>query len=219
MILTQCAVCATELGLSLGKKCGRCSTRYCGLNARCSTGKKAVHDQLCKNNKKAGGAEQYHANTKHTEAVRSRAEACAEDTRARRATSARRPSIGKRRRASCSERAAGRRALRTCRAWRWQRDLAAEAEEPTGWGKRGSQNEGDRGHGGCPGEHRLTKEPKPVRSVGQGRSYFGRPEADVDAVVTRLAALTLLGLLGMMQDTTETLNGARGRERPTRGAC
>ena len=30
MILTQCAVCATELGLTLGKKCGRCSTRYCG---------------------------------------------------------------------------------------------------------------------------------------------------------------------------------------------
>ena len=26
MILTQCAVCATELGLTLGKKCGRCST-------------------------------------------------------------------------------------------------------------------------------------------------------------------------------------------------
>ena len=30
MILTQCAACATELGLTLGKKCGRCSTRYCG---------------------------------------------------------------------------------------------------------------------------------------------------------------------------------------------
>ena len=39
MILTQCAVCATELGLSLGKKCGRCSTRYCGAECRCSTGK------------------------------------------------------------------------------------------------------------------------------------------------------------------------------------
>ena len=25
MILTQCAVCATELGLTLGKKCGRCA--------------------------------------------------------------------------------------------------------------------------------------------------------------------------------------------------
>ena len=30
MILTQCAFCAADLGLSLGKKCGRCSTRYCG---------------------------------------------------------------------------------------------------------------------------------------------------------------------------------------------
>ena len=34
MILTQCAVCATELGLSLGKKCGRCSTRYCGAECQ-----------------------------------------------------------------------------------------------------------------------------------------------------------------------------------------
>ena len=30
MILTQCAVCAIDLGLTSGKKCGRCSTRYCG---------------------------------------------------------------------------------------------------------------------------------------------------------------------------------------------
>merc|ERR1712091_833118 len=30
MILTQCAACAAPLGLASGKKCGRCSTRYCG---------------------------------------------------------------------------------------------------------------------------------------------------------------------------------------------
>ena len=34
MILTQCAVCVTELGLSSGKKCGRCSTRYCGAECQ-----------------------------------------------------------------------------------------------------------------------------------------------------------------------------------------
>ena len=34
MILTDCAVCATDLGLTLGKKCGRCSTRYCGAECQ-----------------------------------------------------------------------------------------------------------------------------------------------------------------------------------------
>ena len=38
------------------------------------------HDQLCKKIKKAGGAEQYNANTKFAEAVAVAAEACAEDT-------------------------------------------------------------------------------------------------------------------------------------------
>ena len=57
MILTQCAVCATELGLSLGKKCGRCSTRYCGAACQVQHWKEGGHDQLCKKIKKAGGAE------------------------------------------------------------------------------------------------------------------------------------------------------------------
>ena len=61
MILTQCAVCATELGLSLGKKCGRCSTRYCGPECQVQHWKEGGHDKLCKLIKKAGGAEQYHA--------------------------------------------------------------------------------------------------------------------------------------------------------------
>ncbi len=81
MILTQCAVCATELGLSLGKKCGRCSTRYCGAACQVQHWKEGGHDQLCKPIKKAGGAEQYHANARYTEAVAVAAEACAEDTR------------------------------------------------------------------------------------------------------------------------------------------
>ena len=64
----------------MGKKCGRCSTRYCGgTNARCSTGK-GSHDQLCEI-KKAGGAEQYNANKKYAEAVAVAADKCAEDTK------------------------------------------------------------------------------------------------------------------------------------------
>ena len=81
MILTQCAVCATELGLSLGKKCGRCSTRYCGAECQKQHWERGGHDNLCKKIKKAGGAEQYNANTKYAEAVAVAAEACADDTR------------------------------------------------------------------------------------------------------------------------------------------
>ena len=69
MILTQCAVCATELGLTLGKKCGRCSTRYCGPECQVQHWKEGGHDKLCKTIKKAGGAEQYNANKKYAEAV------------------------------------------------------------------------------------------------------------------------------------------------------
>ena len=81
MILTQCAVCATELGLSLGKKCGRCSTRYCGPECQKKHWEEGGHDTLCKKIKKAGGAEQYNANTKYAEAVVVAAKACAEDTK------------------------------------------------------------------------------------------------------------------------------------------
>ena len=52
MILTQCAVCATELGLTLGKKCGRCSTRYCGAECQKKHWEEGGHDQLCKKIKK-----------------------------------------------------------------------------------------------------------------------------------------------------------------------
>ncbi len=81
MILTQCAVCATELGLTLGKKCGRCSTRYCGPECQVQHWKEGGHDKLCKPIKKAGGAEQYNANRKYSEAVAVAAEKCAEDTK------------------------------------------------------------------------------------------------------------------------------------------
>jgi hypothetical protein len=81
MILTQCAVCATELGLSSGKKCGRCSTRYCGAECQVQHWKEGGHDTLCKKIKKTGGAEQYNANKKYAEAVAVAAEKCADDTK------------------------------------------------------------------------------------------------------------------------------------------
>ncbi len=81
MILTQCAVCATDLGLTRGKKCGRCSTRYCGAACQVQHWKEGGHDTLCKKIKKAGGAEQYNANKKYTEAVAVAATACADDTK------------------------------------------------------------------------------------------------------------------------------------------
>ncbi|CAH0365938.1 unnamed protein product [Pelagomonas calceolata] len=81
MILTQCAVCATDLGLTLGKKCGRCNTRYCGPECQVQHWKEGGHDTLCRQIKKAGGAEQYNANTKYTEAVAVAAEKCADDTK------------------------------------------------------------------------------------------------------------------------------------------
>jgi hypothetical protein len=81
MILTQCAVCATELGLSLGKKCGRCSTRYCGAACQVQHWKEGGHDKLCRKIKKSGGAERYNADQRYAKAVVVAAEACADDTK------------------------------------------------------------------------------------------------------------------------------------------
>ena len=81
MYLTQCAACAAPLGLTLGKKCGRCSTRYCGAACQGQHWKEGGHDTLCKKIKKAGGAEQYNANKKYAEAVAAAVEKCADDTK------------------------------------------------------------------------------------------------------------------------------------------
>ena len=81
MILTRCAVCATELGLSLGKKCGRCSTRYCGPACQKTHWEEGGHDKLCKKIKRGGGAEQYNADMKCAEAVAVAVEKCADDTK------------------------------------------------------------------------------------------------------------------------------------------
>ena len=80
MILTNCAACAAPLGLTLGKKCGRCSTRYCGPACQ-KQHWDGGHKEICKKIKKTGGAEQYNANKKYSEAVAVAAEKCADDTK------------------------------------------------------------------------------------------------------------------------------------------
>ena len=80
MLLTKCASCAAELGLTSGKKCGRCATRYCGPACQKKHWEEGGHDQLCKQIKKSGGAEQYHADTKCAEAVAVAVAKCADDT-------------------------------------------------------------------------------------------------------------------------------------------
>ena len=79
MFLTQCAACAADLGLTLGKKCGRCSTRYCGPECQKKHWEEGGH-QLCKQIKKSGGAEQYHADKMCAEAVAVAVAKCADDT-------------------------------------------------------------------------------------------------------------------------------------------
>jgi len=64
-----------------GKKCSRCSTRYCGPACQAQHWKECGHDKLCKKIKKAGGAEKYHAGKKYEEAVAVAVEKCAEDTK------------------------------------------------------------------------------------------------------------------------------------------
>jgi len=80
MILTNCAACAAPLGLASGKKCGRCSTRYCGPACQ-KQHWDGGHKDVCKKIKKTGGAEQYNANKKYSEAVAVAVEKCADDTK------------------------------------------------------------------------------------------------------------------------------------------
>ena len=80
MILTNCAACAAPLGLTKGKKCGRCSTRYCGPDCQ-KQHWDGGHKDVCKKIKKSGGAELYHADKKLKEAVAEAVEACADDTK------------------------------------------------------------------------------------------------------------------------------------------
>ena len=81
MILTQCPACAAPLPPTTAKQCSRCKTRYCGPECQKTHWEEGGHDKLCRKIRKGGGAEQYHADTKYTEAVGVAAEACAEDTK------------------------------------------------------------------------------------------------------------------------------------------
>ena len=80
MILTNCPVCAAPLPPTTAKQCSRCKTRYCGPECQKTHWEEGGHDKLCRKIRKGGGAEQYHASKKYTEAVAVAAEACAEDT-------------------------------------------------------------------------------------------------------------------------------------------
>ena len=81
MILTQCPVCAASLPDLTAKQCSRCKTRYCGPACQEQHWKAGGHDKLCKKIRKGGGAEQYHANCRYTEAVAVAVEKCADDTK------------------------------------------------------------------------------------------------------------------------------------------
>ena len=81
MILTQCAVCATELGLVIGQEMRPLQHTLLWARMPETTLGRGGHDQLCKKIKKAGGAEQYNANKKYAEAVAVAAEKCADDTK------------------------------------------------------------------------------------------------------------------------------------------
>ena len=81
MILTHCPVCAAPLPDTSAKQCSRCKTRYCGPACQKKHWEEGGHDKLCRKIRKGGGAEQYNANKKYTEAVAVAAEECAEDTK------------------------------------------------------------------------------------------------------------------------------------------
>ena len=81
MILTQCPCCAAPLPPTSAKQCSRCKTRYCGAACQEQHWKEGGHDKLCRKIRKGGGAEEYNANKRYTEAVAVAAEACTEDTR------------------------------------------------------------------------------------------------------------------------------------------
>ena len=80
MILTHCAACAVPLPRP-AKQCSRCKTLYCGPACQKQHWEAGTHDMLCKKIKKQGGAEQYHANKKCSEAIAVAVEACAADTK------------------------------------------------------------------------------------------------------------------------------------------
>ena len=81
MILTTCPACAAPLAHDHKKRCSRCKTRYCNEACQRQHWERGGHEALCRRIKRAGGAEQYHADKKYKEAVAVAVEACADDTK------------------------------------------------------------------------------------------------------------------------------------------
>ena len=79
MILTNCAYCAAPLTHTYFVHCARCYTRYCGSHCL-EQDYFGTHLDHCEQIERAGGADQYHADTKCAEAVAVAVAACAEDT-------------------------------------------------------------------------------------------------------------------------------------------
>ena len=79
MVLINCACCAAPLPHP-AKQCSRCKTLYCSPACQKQHWEQGGHDKLCRKIRKGGGAEQYHADKKYTEAVTVAVEKCAEDT-------------------------------------------------------------------------------------------------------------------------------------------
>jgi hypothetical protein len=190
MILTQCAVCATELGLSLGKKCGRCSTRYCGPECQVQHWKEGGHDKLCKTIKKAGGAEQYNADQRYSKAVAVAAEACAEDTKGQTCYICTQALHWKTKEGlvrGCACRGTAGFAHVSCLAEQ-AKILVAEAEE-NNLGAEKLQAAGDRWYACSLCEQRYHGVVKCALGWACWKTYVGRPETDW----IRAAAMTTLG--------------------------
>ena len=68
MVLINCACCAAPLPHP-AKQCSRCKTLYCSPACQKQHWEQGGHDKLCRKIRKGGGAEQYHADTKYSEAV------------------------------------------------------------------------------------------------------------------------------------------------------
>ena len=69
MIITNCAACAAPLAYDHKKRCSRCKTRYCNEACQREHWERGGHEALCRRIKRGGGAEQYHAERKYSEAV------------------------------------------------------------------------------------------------------------------------------------------------------
>jgi hypothetical protein len=190
MILTQCAVCATELGLTLGKKCGRCSTRYCGPECQVQHWQEGGHDKLCKTIKKAGGAEQYNADQRYSKAVAVAAEACADDTKGQTCYICTQALHWKTKEGlvrGCACRGTAGFAHVSCLAEQ-AKILFAEAEE-NNLGAEKLQAAGDRWYACSLCEQRYHGVVKCALGWACWKTYVGRPETDW----IRAAAMTTLG--------------------------